>query len=316
MDKKSALAQRARNARLFETPGVARASYRDRLEAIPGDHVALSIRYGDASAYMLDGRVLNRLPKKESEDDSGVLVHTVHPFLSADMEGAAPLNKIVNGISIPCGVCLIVGGGGVGKTPLAWSLAAHSDKHDHQFEVVRVGEPLAGYTSEDKQAALELLEALDSYSDVVVDSIKDLLSSARGAALRSGLSRGALSVLSAWSSVACATGSTIYVPVNPSTDEPDVVEILAEAARSNATSTIVSRGSDQWEYFIRSGEGLPRRKGTFSVSFVNDWAEIKPVGVQAAVALRRGETNFSVNVDPDVWNSSMRRAIVNQPNQD
>lgn len=301
INRQLATSMRERNAYLASEEGLARNNFLTKRGALTGE-VVVSLRYGSATVGINgDG---SEAPPDENGRSERI---TVHPSLLEDFVGSAPLNKRLNGLLIPCGVCLIVGGGGVGKTPLAWSLAASSERRDHEFEVVRIGEPLAGYASSDRESAIAILKAMHSSSDVVVDSIKDLLSSARGAAMKSGLSRDALSVLSAWSAAACATGTTLYIPVNPSTDDPEVMAMLSEAARSNATSAIVSKGKNRWEYFARTGEGLPRVNGEFNVSFGEDgWAV---VGDDVSRGQPERELKVTVTVSPEVWNNSMRRAF-------
>lgn len=316
--RSDAVTSRVSNARMAQTPGIARGLFSKFIDSQKKEpeQIIGSIRFGSRSATISNkGRV--NPPDMTIETDKGIQLKPV-PTMSASIAevmgivGSAPLNKVVGGLQIPCGVCLIIAGGGFGKTPLAWGLAAAERGNDDAFAVCRIGEPLAGYVSDDADAAKRIIEAMSLSSDVVVDSIKDLLSSAKGAAMKSGLSRDALSVLSSWSELACAMGVTLYVPVNPSTPDPEVLDMLAEAARSNATCTIIAAGKDSWEFFSRTGEGLNRRNGKFDVRYdAEGWAVVRAAGapVSKLAATRSATAMGTVDVTPSVWNDAMRRSI-------
>jgi hypothetical protein len=315
--RSQAVKSRVANTQLAQKAGQARKLFESYLlkKKKGTEEVIGSIRFGSRSADITNtGRV--NPPEVEVETDKGIkFVKVPRAQVSIAEEnglvGSAPLNKVVNGFEVPCGVCLIIAGGGAGKTPLAWGLAAAGRDDNEPFAVCRIGEPLAGYVSDDGDAASLIIESMLMSSDVVVDSIKDLLSSAKGAAMKSGLSRDALSVLSSWSELACAMGSTLYVPVNPSTPDQEVLDMLAEAARSNATCTIISSGKDSWEYFSRTGEGLNRRNGKFGVRYdAEGWATVSAPGASSVRSNGKFATNMTpVDVTPSVWNDSMRRSI-------
>jgi len=228
-----------------------------------------------------------------------------HPSLVSQLPGAAWANKSFGKLIIPAGVCLIVGGGGVGKTPLAHALAGHEVD---TYSVVRIGEPLSGYTSSNQKSAESFAQALYANSDVVLDSIKDLLSSGSGAAMKSGISRDALSGLSAWSSLACDLGVTVYVPVNPSTKDPEVIELLAEAARSNATMTIVHDQGPKWNFWSRQGEGLDRNTGTLLLTFRDGVARVSVDG-QAVTQVSEQAAGLAISSRVSDWDSVTRRAL-------
>lgn len=218
--------------------------------------------------------------------------------------GSVPGNKRIGNLVMPCGVCVIVGAGATGKTPLAHALAS---AEVDAYGVVRVGEPLAGYTTSRYNGAASLARAMVGHSDIVLDSVKDLLSGG-GSAMKSGLSRDALTTLSAWSILACNLGCTIYVPVNPSTRDPEVQELLSEIARSNATMTIENVGANSWSYSARRGEGLARETGKMTL----DWNKagdpsITIGGVQSA-AIKDRTAELTV-VDYQVRNKAFDRAI-------
>lgn len=245
--------------------GVRRKAFLEAI-ALLGEHdPAVTICYDKTSVSV--NKFGAALFHKESHgQDLARFAAGVHPSARSALPGSAPGNKQIGRMLIPAGVCAIVAGGGKGKTPLSHSLASAGVS---TYSVVRVGEPLAGYASSHEAIAYSLAIAILDSADVVFDSIKDLLSGG-GAAMKSGLSREALTSLSGWASTACDAGCTIYIPVNPSTPDPEVVGLLVEAGKSNATMLVTPIQGANWEYFNRKGEGLPRSSGKFELSFAAD----------------------------------------------
>lgn len=196
-----------------------------------------------------------------------VVVNEDSPFTEVDpwwvRAGSLPDNFKVGNLSIRAGVCAIVGGGGVGKTPLAHALAAHADN----YAVVRFSEPFAGYTTSQRECAFQLADALLTHRAVVFDSVKDILAGG-GSAMKSGLSRDALTTLSSWSIAAANCGATLFVPVNPSTSDPETIQILIEALRSNVSAVLYSVSPGSWEYSCRTREGGNRTTGTMDTKWV------------------------------------------------
>lgn len=184
------------------------------------------------------------------------VAHTtvIDQALVAPIMGAAYGNKRLGNLVMPCGVCLIVGKGGTGKTPLAHALAGMGVD---EYAAVRIGEPLSGYCQSEKETALSIAMAMVTHSNVVIDSIKDLLATGSNL-MKSGLSRSVLTTISDWSALANDMGCTLYIPINPSSDDEEVYALLVEAARSNATVTISHESGDNWNVSGRTGEGLPR----------------------------------------------------------
>jgi len=181
--------------------------------------------------------------------------------------GSAPTNKVSHGLRIPNGVAIVIGGANAAKTPVTHMLAGLNDA---DYAALRYGEPLSGYLADEKLGAKALAECLFYNSDVVLDSVKDILALATGGAMKSGISRGALPLLSRWGAVAASVGSTLYIPLNPSSADQEVVDLLVEAAQSNATMTISVVADGVWKYSSRRGEGLKREGGTFVTSFTGD----------------------------------------------
>lgn len=223
---------------------------------------ALSIKFGRgvSQVNMLGGEyVTDEVSDDESADSAAFFPRvakgkTIASELEKVVMGAAYGNKAFGNLIIPCGACLIIGAGGSGKTPFAHALAGHGVE---QYAGVLIGEPLAGYSKSEHETALEIASAMMTHTDVVVDSIKDLLASG-GNPMKSGISRAVLTTISEWSALANNVGCTMYIPVNPSSDDDEVYRMLLEAARSNATSVIHHIGGNEWGFTYRTGEGLQR----------------------------------------------------------
>lgn len=225
---------------------------------------AFSVPWGKSYSRMSGSSVFT--PEKDDDDTRVEFENAassrffVHDELKATLPaGCAPLNKVVDGMPIPYGVCVLVGGTGVGKTPLAHHLASAEVE---SYAIVRAGEPFSGYDMAHKTLAADLGMAMLQSSDVVVDSIKDLLSDGKSL-MKGGISRTALLELSAWSVLGATLGTTLYVPLNPSDDDAELIRMMATSAMSNATMMMVHDTDGSWKYTSRQGEGMERNKGTF-----------------------------------------------------
>lgn len=244
-----------------------------------GSEAAFVVSYGRASVTMTgNGSVYDTVKKKTAAKDGGheaieendveaaTLRFNVHPSLREMVAGASPLNKSISydgkRVDIPCGVCVLVGATGAGKTPLA-HLLAQTDVDS--YAVVRAGEPFTGYDTAQGAIAESIGLACFASSDVVVDSIKDLLAMS-GNAMKGGVSRSALVDLSAWAILGATIGVTFYVPLNPSSSDEESMKLMASIAQSNTSMTFTHDGGDNWAFQARTGEGLDRAKGTFRFS--------------------------------------------------
>lgn len=306
-------------AKAASTPGHQRSRFLGALAAsdISSESAIISLPYGKVTgASDKTGGVFKETHDVYSEDGDTLITagsrrpefSGVVPSLRTAPEGSVPANKVVNGVIIPCGLVLIISGGGQGKTPLAHALAAHGVP---DYEVVRAGEPLGGYESDRRAVADQLACALVNGTDVVLDSVKDVLS-VGGSAMKSGISREVLVLFSAWAIAAVETGSTIYVPLNPSTNDPDVVALLIEAAKSNADMTVMASGESEWMFEARQGEGLPRRNGSFTLGFDPDGVPfIKKVGESGATAksMVSAISFISTVVSTESFDRSVRRSV-------
>jgi hypothetical protein len=229
-------------------------------------------------------------------------------FEPAVVSGAAPTNKMIGDVRIPAGLCLLVGGAAAGKTPLAHALAGFGDRDYH---VVRYGEPLSGYITNEDDAAFHVAKALLSKHDVVLDSVKDVLSLMGGAAMKSGLSREVLPLFSRWATIAADIGVTLYVPVNPSSPDDEVISLLVEATKSNATMTIYSDGGDKWSFVARRGEGLQRESGALTARYLPDGTvEIRNGATSALSTKEYSSTSFTgEDISDAAFSASLRRSV-------
>jgi hypothetical protein len=289
-----------------QTPGVQRQAF--ETVKFEGDY-AVAIRYGNSIAAVTGDGELYEPKDKETEEGEFVRAERVTPGVNPKNRsyelGAAPSNKMIGDVHIPCGVCAIIAGGGAGKTPIAHALASAGVE---KYSVVRLGEPLAGYTSNEQDAAFGLAQALVENSDVVLDSIKDALAMG-GNAMKSGISRDVLTLISSWSTIACEAGVTIYIPINPSSKDPEVVEMLNEIGRSNATMTIAKTG-EMWEFTSRQGEGLQRAEGEMKVDYDEDGTAIvrfKSSNKSSAGEITNRVLNASLNYD--MMDRAVRRSL-------
>lgn len=260
-------------------PGLQRERALSVMKAMPAGEFAYSVSFGKSVVRVTgDGKIMPA-PQRTgvSKDSEQAIIGISEPTLSFEeaalltgvsekieavtVAGAAPANKRGPHGMIRAGLVLLVAPGGVGKTPLAHMLAQYDVA---SYAVVRAGEPLAGYTSNRDRIAKSLALAMYHCSDVVLDSIKDLLSSSGGGSMKGGISREALLDLSSWATTAANLGVTLYVPLNPSSK--DLIASMIEAATSNATTVFSNEGKTgpEWVWGSRTGEGLPRESGKFT----------------------------------------------------
>lgn len=256
---------------IFNSPGRRSKEVKESLKDIDETDPVVMVNYDGAKVAV--GKNGNEIGFEKGQEPDAVNVQL------RGVPGSVPGNKMIDGVMIPCGLCAIVGVGNTGKSPLSHALASYGDK---PYAIVRVGEPLSGYASTKHESALDLARAMIMTNDVVLDSIKDVISSGSGAAMKSGINRDALTAVSTWSAQACDLGTTLFVPINPSTSELGVVQMIAEAAKSNATSCLINLGGEEWEFFARTGEGMERthavlkftRDGQLSFRKVNNPGDV------------------------------------------
>lgn len=307
--------------RYASTPGLARDQWLELNSKASDGAPVFTVRYGRTKVSVdSQGHPVAVLNVEVDEDGNEfqpgltleelkALVPGVSSYGSA--QGSAPANKMIGDVTIPCGLVLIIGAGGHGKTPLSHALAQCGVE---SYALVAAGEPLAGYMSDEFQIACAIGESMVNMSDVVLDSIKDRLSEGSNP-MKSGISRQALTMVSTWSAHACEMGVSLYVPVNPSVPDEEVVELLIEASRSNATATVtlVSSSSTEsvWNVFHRTGEGLPRSQGTLTMRFDEEGLSY----IVTDSRHRRGSPvdgsskTVEINVSTETIGDSIRRAL-------
>lgn len=281
LTRESAAADLAERNAYGGTPGRRRSEALAIMKEI-GDKPAFVVSYGRASVTITgNGGVYSPKKKKKGEEEEEVepegeieadeseaasLRFSIHPSLNKVVAGAAPLNKsfvhMGQNIDVPCGVCVLVGPSGVGKTPLAHLLAQQGVD---SYAVVRAGEPFTGYDTAQGAIAEQIGLAACNAENVVIDSIKDLLA-ASGNAMKGGISRSALVDLSAWAILGATIGVTFYVPLNPSSTDEELMKMMISVAQSNTSMTFSHKGGETWDYQARGGEGQPRRSGSFNFS--------------------------------------------------
>lgn len=244
-----------------EIPGAHRKVALAALKKI-GSDPAFTVPYGKAkTTFSGNGDVLPMEKDEEFENAASSRFYVAPSLSRSVIPGASPLNKIVDGMRIPYGVCAIVGGTGVGKTPLAHHLASAGNV---DYAVVRAGEPFVGYDVAHSIISRNIGDASIAASDVVVDSVKDLLSGGK-ALMKGGISREAMLELSAWSILGATLGCTYYVPINPSDEDEAVVRMMVSSAMSSS-SMVLFADLNEWKYTSRTGEGLERSEGSFVFS--------------------------------------------------
>lgn len=171
--------------------------------------------------------------------------------------GCVPCVAEVDGVRYGAGLTIVAGRGDVGKTPFVHAygslLAGGND-----YAVIRFGEPLSGYTTDFDSFVSDLAEAMITHSVIVIDSLKDVIASVGGNATTGGLSRGAFQLLSDLGSIAATRGCALVASINPTSNDDRIIELVNEAARSNATSLVVNKSDSVWDVVTRTGEGLLR----------------------------------------------------------
>lgn len=280
---------RSRTAELIaaaqtDSAGLGRKRFLEAVSKFPKDGYALTLWLEDGKPVIIrgDGTVATR-PSVVRDDDKKPTIESLraleewdlakarsgwHPSLRVQALGSAPTAQVIEGQVFPSGAIALVGKAGAGKTPLGHALAGANDE---TYSLVAYGEPLAGYATDLTAASQALGVALMRGENIVFDSIKDLLSLASGGAMKSGLSRGVFPILTHLSVVACDAGVAMYIPINPSSPDKDVMELLSEAVASNTTGLLVAGDvAGSWQFMFRRGEGIERDTGSIVVGTNDD----------------------------------------------
>lgn len=316
----------AYDARMGEVLGFATVVGAQRERALValkkiGSKPAFSLAFGPKIAVVSgDGSLSKFVPDVDTADpdyaaqaaqmtldmEDSSKISFLNPILSERLvPGSTGLNKMIDEFPVYCGVCVIIAGSGAGKTPLAHALAGIGTT---EYATVRIGEPFAGYTSNNAMAAASMATAGVASADVVVDSIKDLLGAGGGGTAKGGVSRVALSMLSHWSSIGAALGCTFYIPLNPSTGDEETTKMLVEAAKSSATTTVYLEGG-VWKYSARPGEGMERMHGALSRDIINREAAAQTrQGSRYNRDSNRVDSSLTTNISSDALAGVIQRS--------
>lgn len=240
---------------------------RDAKDAVLG----LGIQNDATMVFNRFGTALREIRSSESEDAEGVTVVEdesldllrqkyrgwSHDVVDGFTPGCVPCVAMVDGNRYGAGLTIVAGRGDVGKTPFVHAFGAML-AGDADYAAIRFGEPLSGYTTDFDAFVADLAEAMMLYPVIVIDSLKDVIASVGGNATTGGLSRGAFQLLSDLGSIASTRGCVLIASINPTSNDPKIIELINEAARSNATSLVVSKSDGVWDVITRTGEGLQR----------------------------------------------------------
>lgn len=254
----------------------------------------VTIPFGTSSITIYtNGEIMSVEDQKKFPFKSGVHIPTDVPA------GSAATNFMIDEMRVSTGLYGLVAGGNMSKSPVATAMAGHGGR---EFGFVRYGEPLSGYHTDERSAGIDLITSMMKYPVVVFDSVKDLLSEAGGGAMKSGLTRGSLPMLSRWGSIAASMGVTLIVPINPSSPDDEVIELLVEAAKSNSTSAMFPISPKKWSYVTRTGEGMRRTSGSFSSSFTTDgdivFSDFVTAGQAASAEIGRRRRTIGLDGEP------------------
>lgn len=244
--------------------------------AIEGDNPAMKLQFGSAVAVIKDN---GDVSIKKTRDGSSWL--TVDPELVQKLSDrfgitiatnpeSIPVSCVIDGVSLPAGCGVIVGGANVGKTPV---LRAIAEKLGPQAEFLRFGEPMPGYMTDEAEACAALVShMLDPTIKVIcVDSIKDLVASMDGAAMARGIPRVLFRMISQWGAIASALGKLVIFPLNISTDSAEAIKEVEAAVQSNATLSVFfssyTGDTANFSAVARTGEGRLREKTVWKMSY-------------------------------------------------
>lgn len=289
--------------------GKTRSAFNSRIAALrqsdPSKIVLKLSQFGAPVGFTADGQLVN-----DPDELATVSEGWCREIRELVPTGSAPANKVLSvGEVMPCGLTMVLGGADKAKTPLTHLLA--SDRVE-SYAAIRYGEPLAGSELDESALARALCGALldPEVADIVLDSVKDLLASASGGAMKSGIARGVLPIISNLSVICAEAGVTVYSPINPSTADPALMEDWKIILKSNVVTAVVPGDGDEWIFTSRRGEGLKRNNYAAKVAFNDDGLlHFKSNLVSAARTSIATVKNFSRRLTDEAFANLLTRAL-------
>lgn len=282
---KSLAALRAQQNDAFwgDAPGKAFNTFSDCLARHQGPAFALSLDSGDSVVYDAHGARYQTSRKRKAPDGGDDLLVYEDTYASHRgwvpelrkqvIAGSTPCVAEVNGARFGAGLFIIVGSGSVGKTPFAHALGSLMVGPDGEWATIRFGEPLAGYHSDFNELVDDVAGAVANHRVTVVDSFKNVIATAGGTTAAGGLSRGAFNLFSDLGALAATRGCAVIIAVNPSANDPKVLDMLVEATKSNSTTLITTDNGSVFTSYSRTGEGLLRITSSLDGVYKNNVME-------------------------------------------
>lgn len=243
--------------------------------------LALGVTNGDSVVFNRLGEPLREIKQRQQKDpttgevtvvevDGGVLKQGHRGWLidlHGDDIGCSPVVAEFGGHRYAAGMMIVTGRGNSGKTPLVHALGAELAGYD-EYATIRFGEPLSGYNTDFDLFVEEVANAILNFRVVVIDSLKNVIGAAGGNTTSGGISRGAFDLLSDLGALAASRGCVVIASLNPTSNDPRIVELVNEAARSNSTSLAIASDRDnEWQILTRTGEGLQRLTHTLVTEY-------------------------------------------------
>lgn len=255
------------------------------------ENTVFSLAFGQA-VYQIQGVIDGEGNVKESST-SIEFSHNARTFID-------PRVKVIRGLTVnreyatlqqinaerayPVGSGLIAGAADTGKSPF---LVLCLNVLTAKSHLLRFGEPLPGYLTDELDAVKEFAEAIfDPDIKVVgIDSLKDVLAVMKGNSMARGIPRGFWRMISEWGSVIGSLQKAVIVPLNISTDDEKAIAEVNEAVKSNVTSAFVfdptsDRSNQEYLYksLFRTGEGKTRISQDWLMKFVDGKPELSVAG--------------------------------------
>lgn len=244
------------------------------------DRALIQIAFGDAVATAFESGELTASYSRHSHsfvttvDEEQELVEKITGVRpNHDSERlSVTMSPESHGVYLPGGSAIVMGVASVGKTPvLKWAVRACNDVEPGSATLIRFGEPLPGYITNEIDASRKLMSALldPAIKLIAIDSIKDLVASMGGGLMARGVPRLVFKMISQWGTVAATLGKTIMVPLNISTDDRNAMDEVSSAVSSNATTAILHDKGGSYAISARTGEGKLRATGVWKLQFQN-----------------------------------------------